>query len=347
MTDPIRERKDKWTVVVPISGVELTTEVGHEFRIDRVTLVTTGKLQGRRRRFGLPWRLSKMRSAKHGVFKRFLDQAPVMAVLRTTGTVKELDREVVSLFRDELSILAASQLGYAKRTQTTAPAPWGERPPTQQSQLWIGSSGTWTQPSRWYGPLGALRLDAHWLQFQRDVLFVNLLRLLRNDIRIAKAWRKDLRRAAVLVGLSQAANSVADAFLWNMIALELLLTRPGDTVGDTLPSRAEALLGWSSAWTQDGFESKIRSAYERRCRLVHQGDRDSPSPEDLFFTDDLLLCLLTNLVAHPALFGSKDAVVEFSKRVEAEKLLGGKPRMRPKSLRMLRRTYNARDYDIY
>jgi hypothetical protein len=123
-------------------------------------------------------------------------------------------------------------------------------------------------------------LDTGWLRFQRDVLFLPLLRLLRGEVRVAKAWREEVRRAAILVGLSQAANSLADAFLWNMIALELLLTRQGDTVGDVLPSRAEALLGWSRNWVEDGLEIKIRAAYARRCLLVHQGDRDCPSSLD-------------------------------------------------------------------
>lgn len=150
------------------------------------------------------------------------------------------------------------------------------------------------------------------------------------------------------MGLSQTANSVADAFLWNMVALELLLTNQGDKVVDALPSRAEALLGWSRNWTEDNFEAKIREAYSRRCLLVHEGNRDSPRREDLFFTDDLLICLLSNLVTHPVLFYSKEAVIEFSKRVEAERLLKGiKTTVRPRSLRMFRRKYNPADYDIY
>lgn len=53
------------------------------------------------------------------------------------------------------------------------------------------------------------------------------------------------------------------------------------------------------------------------------------------FTDHLLLNLLSNLVAFPRLFRSKDAVVEFSEKVEAERILGAKPRVRPKDLRFI------------
>lgn len=155
-----------------------------------------------------------------------------------------------------------------------------------------------------------------------------------------------MRRAAVLIGLSQAANSVVDAFLWNMVALELLLTRQQDKVVESLPSRAHALLGWSTALAQADFDTKIGLVYRHRCHIVHQGARDAPSPADLYFTDDLLLCLLLNLVAHPRLFASKDKLIEFSKRVEAEKLLGVRPRVGPRSLRFFRRIYRPSDYDI-
>ncbi len=341
------EIKDKWTVIAPVGHVELTAAVNYEFRINRVRLVATDRLQGRRRRLGVPWRVSEMRSQKHGIFKRFLGEAPVVAIVRVSGTVNDLERTVATLLRNELAILGASQLGYAKRRSAAAPAILGEHAAMHHSLLWISSNGAWTQPNRTFGSFATLRLDEDWMQFQRQVFFNNLLRVLRREIRVGEEWRQDLERAAILVGLSHSANSVADAFLWNMIALELLLTKQEPAVGDALPSRAEALLGWSREWSEDGFREKIRGAYSRRCQLVHQGDRDSPSREDLYFTDDLLLCLLANLVTHPKIFFSKDAVIEFAKKIEAERLLRARPKVRPKSLRMFRREYRPRDYDIY
>jgi hypothetical protein len=288
-----------------------------------------------------------MRSKKHGVFKRVLDLTPAVGIIRVTGNPKDLERDITRLFRDELAILASSQLGYAKRACTGAPAIWGERPITKHSLLWIDRNKPWEQPNRNYGPLFPLHLDAQWHRFQKQLFFYDLLKLLRGETKIARSWQQDLKRATVLMGLSQTSNSVPDAFLWNMVALELLLTNQGEKVADALPSRAEAFLGWSRNWTEDNFEAKIRGVYTRRCLLVHQGDRDSPTREDLFFTDDLLFCLLSNLVKHPALFFSKQAVIEFSKKVEAERLLSVKPTVRPRSLRIFRRQYNPADYNIY
>ena len=47
--------------------------------------------------------------------------------------------------------------------------------------------------------------------------------------------------------------------------------------------------------------------------------------------------VLMNLVSHPKLFSSKDAFVEFSEKVEAQRTLGvTRPRVRPKTLRFIR-----------
>jgi hypothetical protein len=338
--------KEQWTVLMPVANVQLTKAVNYEFRIDRVTLVATDRLDRRRQRLGVPIRLTR-KSEKHPFFREFLKDSAAMGIVRMSGVKRQIERRILTIVRDELAILAASQLGYAKRHQTSAPAIAGERSHTWRSQLWMTTDGKWLQPNVWFGPRGSLRLDEHWLKFHRRVFFPKLLRLLRGHVKIAKAWREDLRRASVLIGLSQTANSVADAFLWNMVAAELLLTRQGDVVGDELPSRAEALMGWSKEWRDEDFRAQIQDAYQRRCRIVHQGERDSPTPKELFFTDDLLLCLLTNLVTHSRVFQSKDDVIAFSKRVEAEQLLGVRPRVRPKSLQMLHRTYRAKDYDVY
>ncbi len=122
-----------------------------------------------------------------------------------------------------------------------------------------------------------------------------------------------------------------------MVVLEMLLTRQEGGLRDTLPRRAEALLGWVDLWEFENYEARIREAYGKRNALLHSGKRDSITERDLAFTDHLVLNLLLNLVGNPRLFGSKDDVVRFSERVEAERVLGVRPRVRPRNLRLVRR----------
>jgi hypothetical protein len=175
------------------------------------------------------------------------------------------------------------------------------------------------------------------------VFFTRLLKILRGEIDVARGWREELRRATVIIGESIGANDLFKSFLWNWVALETLLTRKGDKVGEMLPKRAEALLGWAllsddpeiTLWAAGEYTARIEDVYRKRNRLLHQGKRDGITEQDVVFTDHLLLNLLSNLVALPKVFHSKDAIIEFSEKVEAERILGVKPRVRPKDLRFI------------
>lgn len=174
--------------------------------------------------------------------------------------------------------------------------------------------------------------------------FFTLLKVLNNEIYVARSWRNELKRAAILLGQSQCCSDVAQSFLWNMIALEILLTRQGDKYTDVLPTRIEAFLGWVGFWTVERYSERIKELYRKRCDFVHNGNQKNITISDLLFTDDLLQNLLMNLMRHISLFNSKAAVIEFSKKIEAEHVLGMRPGVRPKSLRFFSRTYTERDY---
>lgn len=138
----------------------------------------------------------------------------------------------------------------------------------------------------------------------------------------------------------QGSDDPFKSFLWNMVALEMLQTRDerGEML-DILPRRVGALLDWSPYWKRDNCEERIKNAYKKRNALLHQGRRDEVTDQDLAFTDHILVNVLTNLVSHPKLFSSKDAFVEFSQKVEAQRTLSVKqPRVRPKTLKLIRPT---------
>ena len=178
----------------------------------------------------------------------------------------------------------------------------------------------------------SLKLDADWKRHQKHFFFLKLRAILDNKVKVQSAWRENLRRAAMLVGESRVARDTASAFLCDMIALEMLLTKQGDKYRDALPKRIEAFLGWADEWHQKNFSERIDEIYTLRCKLVHDGNGDDIQPDHLQFADNLLLGLLTNVVNLPAIFPSKQAVLDFSERVAAEHLLGIKPRVRPKRL---------------
>ena len=86
-------------------------------------------------------------------------------------------------------------------------------------------------------------------------------------------------------------------------------------------------------WELEDFEGWIRKCVRERDRLLHGGKRKGITEELLFFTDLLLLNIFANLVRFPKLFPSKYEVIAFSKKLEAERTLDLKPRVRPEDLK--------------
>jgi hypothetical protein len=127
MTD-LREQRGTWVFVVPISKLKLTETVDFEFRIDRVTFVASDRLARRRKRFGLPHRISELREKRKGMLEKFFDWAPCFATIRRKGKLSDFEDAVLELIREELSILALSQLGYCKRGDISCPSISEENP---------------------------------------------------------------------------------------------------------------------------------------------------------------------------------------------------------------------------
>ncbi len=243
--------------------------------------------------------------------------------------------------------LGAVATGLRSAGQIAAPSIAGEQPAGRRLYLAIDSpDADFTTSSTAIGAFGALALDAQWLHYHRRLFFFELLRILRKRGALTKEWHDDLWNGAVLMGMSQMTVDVPQAFLWNMIALECLLTRQGDGYVDALPARAEAFLGWVWDWKASNLDQRIREAYRKRCLLVHRGQREVVAPADLLLTDDIVLNLLLNIVTHIKLFSSKDAIVDFSLKVEAERRLGIRPRTRPKTLSYLKPSYSHEDYKL-
>jgi hypothetical protein len=334
-----------WTFVTPISNLVLGDAVDREIRINKVLFVDRDKLPYIRRRIGFHSRVSKIDSRKGD--SNFFKLARAYAVIRYTGAPTEVENACLKIIRDELAILNLSYLGYAKRKKVSFPAMRGEHSLPLLKFVLLNakdSSGVGVAKSSRH-PNG-LFLDGRWAKSQSARTFHGLVAILSKSIQVHPQWRRDLQRAAILVGESLETRDRAMSFLKNMIALESLLTRRGDKISDTLPTRAMAFLGWVDYWNTENYEQKIDEIYRKRNTLVHAGDKESIQPEDLVFTDDLLFNLITNLVTFPDLFGSKEKIIAFSKRVEMQvETVDQDQEVRPLGLRFSRPVYQPKDLE--
>jgi len=245
----IHEEQGAWVFLVPISNLVLTKAVNFEFKIERTTFVSTDKLPKRRKRFGIPNRISDLKDKNKIGLGDFLSSSACFATLRQTGKLVDWEETIFEIIREELAILALSQLGFVKRQYMSSPSISEEKPRSSRSYYATNAatgSGTWS--NRLLGGVRPLHIDAAWKRSNQNSFFFDLLKIIRGEIKVAKHWQRDLRNAAILVGSSQISRDLPHAFLNNMIALELLLTEQGDSFTEALPARAEAFLGWIGYW---------------------------------------------------------------------------------------------------
>jgi hypothetical protein len=328
----VEDRDGKWVFISPVANLYLRKEVNRELRIDRVLFIDSKKLPRIRRRLHIPLPMSKWR---HLCEKSFTS-APSLAIVHHAGKPGELLEKCLGIVREESLIVTASQLAYARRKTVGHVGLYGEVVTHENDYLFLNSQNkTFTGGGFLTTGYQALDADEYWRKWQTEFFFAHLLKILQKKIHVALSWCECLKKAAILVGKSLSTYSVWDAFLWNMIALESLLTRHGDKYTDAIPERIEAFLGWVGFWGERKYEERIREAYRVRCKVVHEGDTSDVTEEMLLFTDDLVLNLFVNLTRHPKLFNSKDAVIRFAERLKAERVLGLKARVRPKTLRVM------------
>jgi len=280
---------------------------------------------------------------KKRAWGKLFDPAKTYAVVQGKGTPNKLKQQITHTIREELYILAASQLWHEGR-RSCAQVMLPQNVCSGRSTYVMANTKNdfhtagWSL-SQWHD----LTIDRQWKQMAKACFFEKLLKVLNGKIHVESAWRADLRRAAILVGKSLVSSDIPSSFLWNMIALEVLLTKRGEKHSQELPARIEAFFGWVPFWADRKFRANISRAYRLRCSLVHDGNTEGISKRDIVFTDELLFNLLCILLRHTRMFASKRNVIDFAKRVEAERFLGIRPKVRPKTFLYHSRRYSRDD----
>jgi len=326
----IENQKGSWVFITPIYNLILRKEVKEELRIDRVTFISARKLLKIKNSLGVDQKVIKELKSKWDINKYF-SAHKTFALVRINIEPSKVKTDCFKIVRDELMILATSQLFFQNRSYTGFLGFAGENDFSTTSHIFLETNKKYLlygqQMTR--SPLG-LDLDKEWLQYHKQFFFFRLLKVIRYKKSFSKEWRGELKRAIILVGKSINTSDISSAFLWNMIALEILLTHQGDSYKTDLPKRIEALLGWYHKWDSDDYVEEIKRVYTLRSAFVHDGNSTYITKKDLLFTDKLLFNVLLNIIKNISYFGSKNSVIEFAKKYEARSYLGLKRTIKPK-----------------
>lgn len=344
----VSEIQSSWVFITPIYNLKLHKAVSNELRIDRVTFINSEKMKRIKNRLGIDGSKLKLINEKLSAgpvrnLDEYFGKYSTFAVLRYNGKPKLLKSKCFDLIRDELNIIALSQLLFQKRRFTGSVGIAGENEQSLAKHMFLDSSNpNFILGSELTHYPQSLDIDTIWLNFHKNLFFFKLLKILRDEIKVSQKWRETIRRASVLFGQSVNSNDKSNAFLWNMIGIESLLTRQGDSYSTELQKRIESLLGWIGIWNKESFASKIEEAYKIRCEYVHDGDNSRITKEILLFTDKVAFNILLNLVIHPKIFSSKNSLIKFTDKYEAKKILGLKRNLSPK-LKFVNQHYTKDD----
>jgi len=101
--------------------------------------------------------------------------------------------------------------------------------------------------------------------------FPRLLKILNGQVQVSRKWRYALRRASLLAGQSHFARNIWEAFLYDMIALEVLLTKKGDCFPDAIIERVVAFFGWLTDENPKLWKTLVKRLYDLRCQFIHEG----------------------------------------------------------------------------
>lgn len=316
-----------------------------EFKIGRVTFISIKRLHSIRKKIGIQNPLSQYKFIRE-IDPKSLSKCETFAIIRFNNSSQELREEVFNEINDALNILALSELGYCKRYEHTLPLNHGFNEKSNLSYYSIGYdniSNFWG--FRKQGNIRPFEFDNGWSDYHKKGFFFKLVKIINKEILVSNGkWNKTLKRCAIMAGQSQSSKNLVQAFLWNMIVLEGLLTKHGDRHSKALPKRIESFIGWVGFWETDNYQDKIKEIYQKRCDIVHDCNYSNLEIKDLLFSDDLVLNVLDNIINHITLFQSKEDLIKFTDKVEAEHVLGIKGKTRPKTLKMFIRTY--KDFDL-
>ena len=319
--DAMPDKKEGlYLYITPVSGVFMDASAKRGYRIDKVTLYSTQHFL-RTRRYKFAYSKWRKEAANCDAIKN----SNVIATVSAGGDYDTVRRFAHRIIKEELSILSSSRLGYTGRDRRGVVGIRGCMDSYNTEDMLLGLTIGQMQSSIKRHAIDKIRITDEFLKMPDQFFpYRRLLWLIRGNGNIEDRWRRILRNVAILAGRSQNSIEIADAFLWNMIALEQLLLGENERSGhlDKLNSRCQSLFGYCPLLDRMGLGTALKRLYELRCALVHEGDREGVNLGHLITTDLFLSNVIGSLVFNSNRIPSKGAFIEFSQKAEARAILG-------------------------
>jgi hypothetical protein len=351
----MKESKSNWLFIAPIRGLLLTAFIKNEIEIENVLFISREKLPRIRKKLGIPIVISELQniglnnpeSFKESVTNFFTD-SPTYAVVHFNGVPNESRNENIRRIERAINILVFSNLGFNTRKFDNHVEIKSSQKILLTKEIVIDKNHKRFSLNLKVISPTPLELNERWLNFHKSFFYLKLLKIISGSKSKTK-WIETLKSVAITIGKSQNTHNLPDAFLGNMISMEMILTTKNDKISQKLIERTEFLLGWSEEWENQKIDKRLEDLYKKRCDYVHDGNTKNISVEDLIFTDDLLFNIINNLVKGIGKIDSKSKLIEFSDKYQCEKKLEkkSKSKFQPGSFQYMKKRYQDLDLNEF
>lgn len=318
-----------YTLIYPVYNLKISRDIGGEIQIERVIFVSREKIPWIRKRIGLKHTISELNKiwSKHRLPKLF-EQAPSFAIIKFKSRPKDPIIDPVNKVKEGLWILTSSQFFTGRNSLRYFGLPEHQANITTEYTLIDNKIKSPIRNFKRLSPSFPYELDKSWKHHMKNHFFLYLLKILdgKSDVRINSQWKNSIRNAAIFAGKSHFSKELSSAFLYNFIAIDNLLSNPGEKYPNCLIDRLNALFGWLTHEKLEAWKPAIKRLYELRNKMVHYGDTRHIRTEDLILSDNIVYNILYNICRFINHFPKKQSLIDLSIRVNARRILGQKVR---------------------
>jgi hypothetical protein len=311
----------KMGVFFPVFGLTLDDNIGNELRFKRVLFVSAKKIPKIRKRLGIPEVISFYK--KKFTKKDILSEANTYAWVPFKWSEKRTDIAYERrLAQNAVWILASSLFSRYDRHRFRLSLTPNIDNRIHESAFLFNLSKPEMQSSRGvFDPIEDYNLGKLEYSFLKGHFFNELIEVNSTSTPIKAKWLKLINRAASLAGRSYLADTLSDAFMYVMIAIEVLLSQQGDKHRVVIANRINSFFSWYFDNNDKRWKNIVNRLYNLRCDLVHDGTGENLNGLDLYYAEILLRNLLRNICMKPYRFPAKQAIADHARKVEARRVL--------------------------
>jgi hypothetical protein len=312
------QTKGVWHFVIPLTRIEIAKDLSKaERKFGTVTFCSTKtatRAFHRRMIVCAPWMEHRLRE--------LAEDYPSAAVVEAAGRFGQVKRRCIDAVEQVLDFLRLYCYMYFGRSSSISFGIAGDRLSAvtlHESVALEKRTGEYTAFASRSGPVNAFELCRHYLRNAERGDFQRAKRILFGEQgKWSPKWREAVIRAIRLAGRSRFERDRPLAFMFNIVALETLLTDSNKAITDSLSLCATYLC--EGAWERGGdvardrFKRRIVELYDVRSKFVHQGRTDLIDKCALLDSDDVLFNCITNVIVNARHWRQRQELVVWAKR---------------------------------